>query len=364
MVAPTRLLGFPVTPREGDAGPLVAVNGEMGAVFLLTMDGLFIQTLGGDARALPPLSGADPKRNDEIRDITFQQEHFHPTINQTADGRIYLVAGFQQGMLLRLEGLERIRRRDLGTWEVRKEDLAGTPAQSVQGPRPNARPRAEIALLTRGPKVEATLADWPADTRWLPIDERASAAVRVDREYLYAAFRTEDPHLLDNASRDFPYVFKSGGALDLMLGPSAPAQRNRSGPLAGDLRLVVTRTQGKTTAVLFRAVAPDAPKTDAVVFESPVDRATFDQVRLVSGQVRLSQHGGNYEIAVPLKLLGFQPVVGQEILADIGLLRGKEGRTMQRVYWSNKNTVLVSDLPSEARAVRNHWRSNIPCSSS
>ena len=56
MVAPTRLLGPPVTPKDGQAGPIVAVNGEMGAVFLLTADGLFIQTLGGDARQLPPIS--------------------------------------------------------------------------------------------------------------------------------------------------------------------------------------------------------------------------------------------------------------------------------------------------------------------
>jgi hypothetical protein len=355
MVAPTRLLGPPVTPKSGQAGPVVAVNGEMGAIFLLTMDGLFVQTLGGDARQLPPPPGTDPKRNDEVKDITFQQEHFHPTINQTADGRVYLVAGFQQGTILRLEGLGSIRRHDFGKVEVAARDLAGIPALSVQPARKEGRPKAQIAILPRGPTVDGDLSDWPANTRWLPIDERCSAAVTMDKENLYAAFRTDDPKALDNASRDYRYAFKNGGALDLMLGTDPGAPRNRSGPVAGDLRLVVTRTEGKTTAVLFRAVVPDAPKADAVRFESPIGKVTFAQVRLVSRQVRLSQAGGNYEFSVPLKVLGFRPTTGKEILADLGVLRGKEGRTMQRVYWSDKDTVLVSDLPSEARLYPEHW---------
>jgi hypothetical protein len=355
MVAPTRLLGPPVTPKDGETGPLVAVNGEMGAIFLLTMDGLFVQTLGGDARQLPPLSETDPKRNDEVKDITFQQEHFHPTINQTADGRVYLVAGFQQGTLLRLEGLENIRRHDFGKVEVSAQELAGIPALSVQSARKEGRPTAEIAMLSRRPKVDGNLADWPANTRWLPLDERASAAVSMDKENLYAAFRTDDPKALDNASRDYRYVFKNGGALDLMLGTNAEAPRIRSGPVSGDLRLVVTRTEDKTVAVLFRAVFPDAPKGDAVRFESPIGKVAFDRVRLVSDQVQLVQDGGNYEFSVPLKLLGFRPAAGKEVLADIGILRGREGRTMQRVYWSDKDTVLISDLPSEARLHPERW---------
>jgi hypothetical protein len=58
---------------------------------------------------------------------------------------------------------------------------------------------------------------------------------------------------------------------------------------------------------------------------------------------------------VPLKLLGLRPSGGKEILADMGVLRGEEGRTMQRGYWSNKDTVLVSGLPSETRLHPERW---------
>lgn len=53
MVQPTRLLGPAVKPTAGQAGPLVAINGEMGAIFLVTTDGLFLQTPWGRRAAAP-----------------------------------------------------------------------------------------------------------------------------------------------------------------------------------------------------------------------------------------------------------------------------------------------------------------------
>jgi len=355
MVAPTRLLGPPVTPADGAAGPVVAINGEMGAVFLLTADGLFVQTLGGDARQLPPLAERNPKRGWEVKNVTFQQEHFHPTINQTADGGIYLVAGFQQSTLLKLDGWDRVKRRDFGTVTVAASDLAGIPATTVQATRKNGRPKDDIAVLRQGPKVDGDLSDWPAETRWLPVDTRVAVAIATDGENLYVALRGDDAAALDNAGKDYRYLFKSGGALDLMLGTDPKAPRDRSRPVAGDVRLIVARTDGKPAATLYRAVAPGAPKADSVVFESPIGKVAFDQVRSIREQVQLAQSKGHFEFSVPLKVLGFQPAAGTEILADVGVLRGLEGRTVQRTYWSNKNTVLVSDLPSEARLYPDRW---------
>jgi hypothetical protein len=355
LVAPTRLLGPAVEPAAGQSGPVFAVNGEMGAVFLMTMDGLFVQTLGGDARLLPPISERRPQRAWVVKDVTFRQEHFHPSINQTSDRQIYLVAGFADASLLRLEGWQDLRRDDFGVLEVTAQDLAAIPPQSVQPSRRQGRPTATIAILTPGPKVDGDLSDWRPDTDWLRIDERTSAAVAVDAENLYLAFRTGDPDALDNTAQDDRYVFRSGGAFDLMLGADPQAPRDRLAPAAGDLRLLVTRTGGRTRAVLYRAVAAGVRESEQVRFESPVGNVTFAQVRTVSDQIRLAQDGGNYEIAVPLRLLDLRPAVGTEILADVGILRGREGRTMQRAYWSNLDTVLVSDLPSEARLPPERW---------
>jgi hypothetical protein len=355
MVAPTRLLGPAVTPRAGQAGPLVAINGEMGAIFLLTMDGLCIQTLGGDARLLPPVSERNPKRNWRLPDLTFQQEHFHPTLTQTADGAIYLVAGFQQGTLLRLEGWDEIHRWDFGELRVREQDLAGLPATSVKPSRKQGRPTLTVEIRSRGPQIDGDLADWPGHAQWIRVDDRATAAVTVDGQNLYVAYRTDDPRALENAGRDHRYIFKSGGALDLMLGTDPEARHDRHALAPGALRLLVARVEGRTTAVLYRGFAPDAPKTETVLFESPVGRVVFDQVRQVGGTVRLAQLGGNYEFSIPLRVLGLRPSVGMEILADVGILRGREGRTTQRAYWSNQDTTLVSDPPSEARLQPGNW---------
>jgi hypothetical protein len=354
LVAPTRLLGPSVTPKDGEAGPVVAINGEMGAVFLMTADGLFLQTLGGDARQFPPVSDA-PARGTEVKTVSFQQEHFHPTINQTADGALYLVAGFQSSTLLKLEGWDGVRRRDFGAVTVAASDLAGIPASSVRPARKEGRPKGDVAILRRGPKVDGDLSDWPERTAWLTIDDRASAAVAVDGENLYVALRAGDPKALDNDGRDYRYPFKSGGALDLMLGTNPKASRDRTDAAAGDVRVVVTYAAGKPAATLYRAVAADAAKGDGVVFESPVGKVAFDQVRAIDDRIRLGRTGGDFEFSVPLQVLGLAPAANAELLADVGVLRGREGRTVQRTYWSNTNAVLVSDLPSEARLYPERW---------
>ena len=355
MVQPTRLLGYAVTPRGGDAGPVVAINGEMGAIFLLTGDGLFLQTLGGDARTFPPISEPNPHPGQVMCGFTFQQEHFHPTISQSTDGNIYLVAGFQQSTILRLDGFGSVKRISFGSLNLSEAQLQSIPQTYSQSPRKEGRPSATIAIRPRPIKVDGDLADWPADTTWMRIDERASAAIAVDAENLYVAFRTADPNALDNAGRDYRYLFKTGGGLDLMLGTHSEPDRNQGKPPADALRLLVTRSAGAPTAVLYRPVAAGAPESARVLYESPIGKATFDELRDVSHQLELASKGGDFEFSIPLSTLGLKPAPGTEILGDVGILRGSEGRTMQRVYWSNLNTTIVSDLPSEARLQPAEW---------
>lgn len=355
MVSPTRLLGPAVRPVAGQAEAVVAINGEMGAIFLLTSDGLFIQTLGGDARALPPLSEPSPQRGWRPENFSFQQEHFHPTINQVSDGTIYLVAGFQQGTVLRLDGWGSIRRHDLGEVTVTPAELEGIPPTFTQSARKQGRETAVIPILSSPLELEVSITNWPPSAPWMRIDERASASAIVSGQRLYLVFRTGDPEALANAGDDARYLFKTGGALDLMLGTTGRGQRQRPSTGTGDLRLLVTRTKGSTRAVVYRATAPGSQLFDHVVYESPVGKVIFEKVRDISREVSLVQSGGTYVVSVPLETLGLKPTAGQEIRADVGILRGGEGRTMQRVYWNNLNTVIVSDLPSEARLQPGSW---------
>jgi hypothetical protein len=223
--------------------------------------------------------------------------------------------------------------------------------------------------------VDGKLDDW-ADAAWVTIDSRTNqvgdwgheetktrAALAIAGDRLYAAWKTGDPSLLRNTGEALPMLFKTGGALDLMLGTDPSANPKRDKPAQGDLRLVVTMAKGKPVAALYRAVVPGSP--NPVPFSSPWRTVTFDRVDDVSAQIELAAGGekdprakgehGLFEMSIPLSVLGLKPEAGKSIRGDIGLLRGNGFQTLQRVYWQNKATGLISDVPGEAMLTPQLW---------
>ncbi len=214
--------------------------------------------------------------------------------------------------------------------------------------------------------MDGHLEDW-AGANWVEIDKSGvaaffdsktkpydvSGAVAIAGDRFYAAFRTGDSNLLRNTHEMAQALFKTGGALDVMIGSESGADEKRQKPVAGDLRLLVTRTNGKTVAELYRAVVPGT--TDPVSFSSPWRTITLDRVEDVSAQVELAGSDGNYEISIPLSVLGLHPKPGEQIKGDLGILRGNGFQTLQRVYWSNKSTGITADVPSEAELTPRLW---------
>ena len=103
------------------------------------------------------------------------------------------------------------------------------------------------------------------DSNSKPYDIRAAVAVAGDR--LYAAFRTGEPDLLRNSGEMPLAPFKTGGALDLMIGANSHADGKRSNPVEGDIRLLVTMVKGKPFALVYR---PRPCVKTPVAFSSPV----------------------------------------------------------------------------------------------
>jgi hypothetical protein len=180
-----------------------------------------------------------------------------------------------------------------------------------------------------------------------------TAAVSISGGRLYAAFRTGDPDLLRNSGKTATAPFRTGGALDLVIGTDPGADPKREKPAAGDVRLVVTRTKNKIWAVLYRPIAPGVK--EPVPFNSPWRTITINKVEDISDQVRLAGSAGDYELSVPLEALGLKPAAGQTIRRDVGVLRCDGFQTLRRVYWSNKATGLTSDVPSEAMLTPHLW---------
>jgi len=220
LIGTTRLLGGLFEPRGSDIGQLWALNGNKGNTYLFTTDGLFVATLFADCRTAS-WDAPQAERGMLVNALSQQEENFWPTITQTDDGRIFMVTGGNGGSIIAVEGLERARRLPDREIEVTAEQIHQAGEWRIARERERQRERADekltVRMLTRAPAVDGQLDEWP-DAAFVEIDGRASAALAVGEGRLFAAFRTGDAALLRNAGESLALLFKSGGALDLMVG--------------------------------------------------------------------------------------------------------------------------------------------------
>ncbi len=379
LIGTTRLLGGFVTPRGSDAGPLWAINGNMGTIYLFTADGLFVATLFHDERRGTSWAMPSAPRGMSLNALTVHGENFWPSITQTADGAVFLCDGARTS-LVRIDGLDTLRRLPDSMLKITPQDLQKAQSAFVESEAARQKSRGsetlEIPFLKTAPQVDGKLDDW-AGAHWVDVDKSGAAAwfdsdskphdvtaaLAVSGDRLYAAFRTDDAALLRNSGEVPNALFKTGGALDIMIGTDPAADPARSRPVVGDARLLITQVSGRTLALLYRAVVPGTK--EPVPFSSPWRTITLDRVEDVSAQVTLATTSTKnargktdtafYEISIPLATLGLAPRPGQSISGDIGILRGDGIRTMQRVYWSNKATGITEDVPSEAELVPKLW---------
>ena len=371
----TRLLGGFIHPEGSDAGALWGINSNFGEMYLFTADGFYVTQLFQDVRVGKPWSMAQAQRNMLLNDIAPHDENFFPSLTQTSDGSVYVVDGARSS-LVRVDGLSSIRRLPAFSLEVTKAELdkaqaylkeAEVSRQAQLGPQ-----TLEVGILSGpAPSLDAlgNFVDSLKTAQWATIDRRiikigwadkpdlTEAAVAVAGGRLLLVYRTNFPGLLRNSGTVANAPFKTGGALDLMIGTDPNANPKRTRPVAGDQRLLVYQVNGQTKALLYRAVVPGT--AHPVPFSSPGRTITLDSVEDVSSLVELkplsSDASGTYVVSVPLQLLGLKPAANLKIKADIGVLRGDGVQTVQRVYWSNKATGITSDVPSEAELSPDLW---------
>ncbi|RYD82496.1 MAG: hypothetical protein EOP84_09310 [Verrucomicrobiaceae bacterium] len=349
----TRLLGGLVSTH---AGEVFAINGNKGNVYLLTTDGLFVGTLFADSRrAAWDMETAKPVLR--VTENSLGEESFWPHITQTEKGAVYLSGN---GVLLHLYGLGSLKRLPEQTLDVTSAMLTAAQALSVQQAQANQPADAKTSLraLNFGapPKIDGNLEEWK-DADWGPIDSRmvegsrkkmeTQAAFAFTKDRLYAAWKTGDPKLLRNSGEVMRNLFKSGGALDLQLES-----------IAGGLRLLVSEVDGKPVAVVFQPKDPQRTG-EPVEYTSNIGTqktVKMDRVELVTDQVELGSDGkGNYELSVPWSVLRLNAPPQGKLRGDLGLLRGNGTQTLQRVYWRNKASGIVSDLASEAELEPKRW---------
>ncbi len=385
LIGTTRVVGPVIdAPPGSEAGQLWAINGNKGNVYIFTVDGLFVARLFQDSRTTS-WNAPEATSGMNVNSLSLQEECFGPTWTRTEGGEVFLQAHFV-GNIVQILNLDKIRRLPdcriavtadqlmvAQQWNVAREARRQAEATAEAGPL-------STALGEPVPIVDGAADEW-TQAHWVTIDERlqqvgnwghrrniTDASLSVSEDKLYVVWRTHDQGLLRNSGESLNNLFKCGGALDLMIGVDPAADPSRRRPVRGDQRVLITRVADKTTAVLYEPVDPTSG-APGVEFGSPLRTLRFDRVSVISDQIEYAagtkkdlqaDKAGNilctvYEVAIPLALLHFAPTSGANYKFDIGILRGDGQQTLQRVYWHNKASGMVSDIPSEAELIPALW---------
>jgi hypothetical protein len=368
LVGTTRLLGGFIKAPDATVGELWGINNNFGAMYLFTANGLFVTQLFQDVRIGKPWSMPIAQRDMLLNDVSTRDENFYPSLTQTSDGKVYVVDG-ARASIVRVDGLDTVKCLPDSMLEISEADIQ--KAQSYLKEREQSRQDSsapqvlEVAIRPGPAPALKDLIPTLVSAKWATIDHRitrvgwgdkpdiAEAAIIIEGGRLYAAYHTKEPELLKNSGSVANAPFKTGGALDLMIGTDSNADPRRTAPVEGDLRLLVYQINGQTQALLYKPVVPGTK--NSVPFSSPDRTITIDQVLDVSKSVELDSSNGNYTFSIPLETLGLKPRAGEKIKADIGILRGNGIQTTQRVYWSDKATGITADVPSEAELTPALW---------
>lgn len=373
----TQMAGQAPPPREGlvvgqygvigkvelpSVGELFAFVADKGEIYVFTTDGLFVARLFRDKRYGKAFNFPEAKPGMEVGGVSINGEHFGGTLTQMSDGRILLVVGHNHNSVVEVKGLEGIR-RFRGRVEL-------TPAQHQAAERRIVAQRVDAAArslaVTRAGadmQVDGSLADWSAatfeDLRGTG-DHAGRVGLAWDPQRLWLAVEVRGRPDLENGGDEWRLLFKSGDSVDLQIGTDPSADPARVDPVAGDVRLSLSRLAGKPIAVLYRYRVPDAAGRQPVTFASPVGAVVIDAVEQVPAMIGIARTNRGYvvEAAVEWKALHAEaPVAGRSLRGDLGILFAADGggAVSERLYWSNRDTGLVMDVPGEIRLKPSLW---------
>jgi len=335
-----------------ERGPtLLAVNGYFGHFNVLSSEGLWVTSLCKDNRYGPPADAT-----------TVWPENFSGFFFRNRDnGKVYLIAGDTDARIWEITGLETLRTAQR-VFQVTDDDnrKAVQVAMRRQGVTTELAPiRLRRAAAVR---VDGKLDDWDmklAVAIEVGPQRGAKAALAYDDANLCVAFDVRDPSPMKNSGEDYALLFKTGDACDVMLAIDPKAAPQRTRPAPGDVRVLFSQMGGKLVCVLYEPVLRGG-KREPRLFSSPTGAVSFDRVVLLKeAQVAIQRGTKGYtlEAAVPLKTLGFVPRPGFITRGDVGVVFSDPGgsRNVLRVYYANKETAIVNDIPSEARLTPHKW---------
>jgi hypothetical protein len=344
-------------------GMVFAMHSNMGRLYLMTTDGLLVASVFQDCRA-----GGDPwpaaaLKGAPLGGVTMGSEWFGGHFFKCEKtGEYFLIAGFTAYNLIKLQGFESLQPIRGGAVIVSAADVRA--AEELAQHRVAAKAAASTLVITKAatpPAFLGKLIAFPTNSfvAWSSGPYKLRAAIAADATNLYLAYDVSgDDNPMVNAGKDVKQLFTTGDSVDLQLGTDATADPKRTEPAIGDLRLLISVFEGKPVAVLYRWRVKEGQ--EPVTFTCPWRSHTVDRVDLMpEARINVVRRGGGYmvEAAVPLTALGFAPQAGREYKLDLGVIfsDAKGNNRAARVYWANKATGLVADVPGEIMATPKLW---------
>ena len=346
-------------------GKAFAMNSNMGRLYVMTTDGLLIGSVFQDCRIGPEAWPNDPKAGSPMGGVTMGGEWFGGYfLKAKATGEYYLIAGNQNYNLIKLNGFDTLETIPAATVALTPEGLLA--AEKLQKERAAATSAASALTLTRiatPAAVDGKLEKYAKESivSWKAGNASARGAVATDGKSLYLAYDVNgDSNPMVNAGKDVTQLFTTGDSVDLQMGTDAGADAKRTDAMPGDIRLLISVLDGKPTAVLYRWKTNGAKRPQT--FTCPWRQYTVEDVQvLTDATVTINRRSDGYtvEAAVPLATLGFDPQPGKNYKLDLGVIFSDATGTNRqlRMYWANKATGLVNDVPGEIMPAPNLWGS-------
>jgi hypothetical protein len=342
-----RLWGM--TGPMGVAGDFLAHQTYFGVNHIFRRDGIYVAAVLRDGR----LGGRGPDEGQpEGQGGQFVKLRTEPG----GPDRYFIIHGGQDTRVWELLGLDTVKTLAGGAY--RHTDEMAAKARAAKTAYEASLAGATRLTLARG---RGALDTAGAVERKLEDGRGFAARLAYDAQNLYLRFEVTAPSELVNGASDPKLVFKGGNLIDLQLAADAQADAARKTPAPGDVRLLVTRQNGKPLAVLYR------PKLKGfagqpMVFTSPTGQESFDAIEVVESvglEYRKTGTGFTVLVTVPLQLLGLNLTPGQSLKMDLGYIFGNaEGtRAAKRLYLHNHSfsANVVDDIPNESRLEPAEW---------
>lgn len=347
IIAPFRTNG--VVEDVPGVGSITAVQGDRGEWFLMSIDGLFLSSIFQD------IKGRVKMDENLIGGESFGGHLWRVTEGPLKD-KVMLQSGNVSYRFYELINLDTIRRQTLPlnvtedeikrgeeiAKAARKEEKAEDPiilqkvaALPVSAPSPG--------LAKDEPLVEGatfTFVEEPGNpARWFKF-----SAVLTGQE-LALIWQVADDTPWKNGSDTFTHAFAGGDAVDFHL----------LSPSKGPLRILAAKVHEKPEVILFqkKAATPENPQK-YMVANAPGNARTFDIVKILKNaklDVKTSGAGYTALVRLPLSDVGLDAdKLPTRLLGLAGVIfsdRAGTNRTA-RLYWHDKNTSMVNDIPTES----------------